>query len=138
MMFLLFIRSIIKHLNVDGDSYKTIKLGVDQIRGVCPMNVSSNSLLVVTKQNKVELRRATSGRLVHRLETGDFDPCAICPSGSETVLVSSWSLNSHSSIVELQVSCIRYFSAGKIIKHLSLRRPPRSDSLLRHVRVIYF
>ena len=97
---------MIKHLDVDGEKYKTIKLGVDQIRDVCPMNVSSNSLLVVTRQHKVELRRATSGRLVHRLETGDFDPCAICPSGSETVLVASWSLNSHSSIIELQVCTI--------------------------------
>ena len=99
-------RAIIKYLDPEGESYKTIKLGVDLIRGVCPMNVSSTSLLVVTKQHKVELRRTTSGRLIHRIQSEHFDPCAICPSGSDTVLVASWSLNTQSSLIELQVSLL--------------------------------
>ncbi len=46
-------RAMIRQVNVEGEKFKTIKLGVDQIRGACPMNISSTSLLVVTRQHKV-------------------------------------------------------------------------------------
>ncbi len=75
--------------------------------GVGGLTLRAWSLIVdgvsVVSSHQVELRRATSGRLVHRLVLDDVDPCAVCPSGSESVLVVSWSLTGPSSLIELQV-----------------------------------
>ena len=62
-----------------------------QVRGLCVMDLHQATVIVVTKQKKIELWDPLSRKVLHVLRIPDFDPCALCPSGWDTLLVANWS-----------------------------------------------
>ena len=106
----------IQYKNFQGETVKNIDIGVGQVRAFCIIRVDTTKYMVVTKQNNIELRNAETGRLLDRLKIPDFDPCALCVTGWDTILVANWSQetpnmeehDAQSTLIEVKIS------AGKL------------------------
>ena len=80
----------IQYRNLKGETVKTIDIGVCQVRAFCIFKVETTKYLVLTKQDTVELRNAETGRLLDRLKIAGFDPCALCVTGWDSLLIANW------------------------------------------------
>ena len=79
---------------------------------MCVMDLHKAVVIVVTKAKKIELWNPLSGKIINVIKIPDFDPCAICQSSWDTLLVANWA-QSHpdmdrrqpqTDIVELQAT----------------------------------
>ncbi len=61
------------------------------MRGLCVLDLHRTTVVVITKRHQVELWDPLARKLLHRLPLPHLDPCAICLSSWDTVLVASWS-----------------------------------------------
>ena len=57
------------------------------------MDLHKATVIVVTKQKKIELWDPLSGKLLDTMRIPGFDPCAICRTSWDTIMVANWSQN---------------------------------------------
>ena len=76
------------------------------------MDLHKSMVVVVTKEKRIELWNPLSGKLINFIKIPNFDPCAVCESSWDTLLVASWSQDHpnmdlrqpRTSILELQAT----------------------------------
>ena len=103
---------VIQYKNLQGEAVKSIDIGVCQVRAFCIAEVDTTKYLVLTKQDTIELRNAETGRLLDRLKIPGFDPCALCVTGWDTLLVGNWAQegpnmedsDTHSTLMEVKIN----------------------------------